>query len=308
MKGRILKSTGSWYDVLSDDSSSIIKSRIKGKFRLDDIKHTNPVAVGDWVEYTYEEGQDTGVISIIHERKNYIIRKASNQSKQTHIIASNLDYVMILATLDLPPTSTGFIDRILATAEAYHIPAIIVFNKIDLYDPESLESLDELIYLYENKIGYKCIKTSTINHIGLDEIKEVLLNRTTLVIGHSGVGKSSLLNSIEPSLHLKTGKLSNYHLKGQHTTTFAEMHQLNKSTFIIDTPGIREFGLVDIPDAELSHYFKEMQPFIGMCKFNNCKHINEPGCEIIKMVEDDKISPLRYHSYVSMLLKADLYE
>jgi ribosome biogenesis GTPase len=307
MKGRVLKSTGSWYDVLCDGANNIIKCRIKGKFRLDDIKHTNPIAVGDWVEYRIEDGQETGIISMIQERKNYIIRKASNQSKQTHIIASNLDYVMILATLDLPPTSTGFIDRILVTAEAYHIPAIIVFNKVDLYDPESMKSLDEIIQLYE-KIGYRCIKTSVIKAIGLEKVRDVLTNHTTLVIGHSGVGKSSLLNAIEPTLQLKTGALSNYHLKGQHTTTFAEMHQLDKDSFIIDTPGIREFGLVDIADAELSHYFKEMQAYIGTCKFNNCKHINEPGCKIISLVEEEIISPLRYHSYTSMMLKADLYE
>jgi ribosome biogenesis GTPase len=307
MKGRVIKSTGSWYLVL-DEQNQLIKCRIKGKFRLDGIKHTNPIAVGDYVIFESEDdNDDMGVIKKIIDRKNYIIRKASNLSKQTHVIASNIDCVLILATLDLPTTSTGFIDRILVTAEAYHIPAVIVFNKCDLFDAESMQHLDALIDLYQNKIGYKCLKVSALENSGIDLLRKLLTNQTTLVVGHSGVGKSTLLNTIQPSLNLKTGALSNYHLKGQHTTTFAEMHPLNFGGFIIDTPGIREFGLVDIPDAELSHYFKEMRPHIGGCKFNNCKHINEPGCNIINLVQKGDITELRYHSYMSMLLKEDLY-
>lgn len=306
MRGIVTKSTGSWYNVRIENGLTI-QCRIKGKIRLQEIKHTNPVTVGDEVNYELEAGQETGVIHSVEPRKNYIIRKASNLSKQTHIIASNIDQAILVATLSSPVTSLGFIDRFLVTAEAYHIPAVILFNKADLLmDEASKEVATEVIQLYE-KIGYKCIQTSIISHDGLEELKALLNNKTSLLSGHSGVGKSSLLNFIDPRLHLKTGIISNYHQKGQHTTTFAEMHELSFGGFIIDTPGIREFGIVDIEDNELSHYFKEIRPYIGQCKFNNCQHVNEPGCAVIEAVKNHQIAQERYFSYLSILANEDLY-
>ncbi len=307
MQGIVIKSTGSWYMVRKDDGE-IVSCRIKGKFRLQGIKHTNPVTVGDVVEFEIEPSNENGVINKIHDRKNYIIRKANNLSKQTHIIAANIDQALLMVTLAFPKTSLGFIDRFLMTAEAYHIPATIVFNKLDLFTNEMEDLLNDTIQLYQNNIGYPCIKTSVKNNIGLDEVKDLLQGKITLVSGHSGVGKSSLLNAIEPALNIKTGDISSYSFKGQHTTTFAEMHPLSFGGYIIDTPGIREFGLVDFDDREISHYFKEMKSFIGKCKFNNCKHMNEPGCSIIKAVEENIISPERYHSYLSIMSNDDIYE
>lgn len=307
MQGIVIKSTGSWYMVRKDDGD-IVSCRIKGKFRLQGIKHTNPVTVGDVVDYEMEPNNENGVIHKIHDRKNYIIRKANNLSKQTHIIAANIDQALLMVTLAFPKTSLGFIDRFLMTAEAYHIPATIVFNKLDLFTNEMEDLLNETIELYQNNIGYPCIKTSVKNNIDLDEVKELLQGKTTLVSGHSGVGKSSLLNAIEPALNIKTGDISSYSFKGQHTTTFAEMHPLSFGGYIIDTPGIREFGLVDFDDREISHYFREMKSFIGKCKFNNCKHMNEPGCSIIKAVEENIISPERYNSYLSIMSHDDIYE
>ncbi len=306
MQGIVIKSTGSWYQVRREDGS-IIQCRLKGKFRLSGIKHTNPVTVGDHVEFEMEPDSDNGVINKIADRRNYIIRKANNLSKQTHIIASNLDQLMLIATLAYPKTSLGFIDRILVTAEAYHIPAVIVFNKSDLMKNGFDELLDETIGLYE-KVGYRCLKTSTVTGEGLDELKELLKNKTTLLSGHSGVGKSTLLNTIEPGLNLKTGIISNYSKKGQHTTTFAEMHPLSFGGFIVDTPGIREFGLVDFDLAEVSHYFREMQPLIGKCKYNNCMHINEKDCAIQAAVVSGEISEQRFSSYLSIISNQDIYE
>jgi ribosome biogenesis GTPase len=306
LTGTITKSTGSWYQVMLNDGN-MVTSRIKGRFRLSDIKHTNPVAVGDIVSIQPENTTANYVITRIHERKNYIIRKSSNLSKQTHIIASNIDQLILLVTLTMPETSLGFIDRILVTAEAYHIKPIIVFNKCDLFESTDMHQiLTDTKQIYSN-IGYECLLTSSVNSTGIDNLKLLLENKTTVIIGHSGVGKSTLLNTVDASLNLKTGDLSNYHNKGKHTTTFAEMHTLRFGGYIIDTPGIREFGLVDIPDEELSHYFIEMRPYIGSCKFNNCKHISEPGCEVQRAVESGNISALRYQSYLSMLLKEDLY-
>ncbi|MCX6185867.1 MAG: ribosome small subunit-dependent GTPase A [Bacteroidetes bacterium] len=307
MQGIVIKSTGSWYMVRKEDGS-IVSCRIKGKFRLSGIKHTNPITVGDVVEFDLEPSNQNGVIHKIQERKNYIIRKANNLSKQTHIIAANIDQAMLMVTLAFPKTSLGFIDRFLMTAEAYHIPATIVFNKVDLFSNEMEDLLDDTIALYQNNIGYPCIKTSVKNNIGLDEVKEFLKGKTTLLSGHSGVGKSSLLNAIEPELNIKTGDISSYSFKGKHTTTFAEMHPLSFGGYIIDTPGIREFGLVDFDDREISHYFKEMKGFIGKCKFNNCKHMNEPNCSIIKAVEEHLISAERYQSYLSIMNNDDIYE
>lgn len=306
MEGIVTKSTGSWYSVRLEDGQSV-QCRIKGKFRLDGIKHTNPVAVGDRVDFEMEAGRDTGVINKIHERKNYIIRKSSNLSKQTHIIASNLDQAALIISLVQPQTSLGFIDRFLLTAEAYHIPAILVFNKSDLCGGPMQELLEDTMSIYSD-IGYTCLLTSakTGDHIG--ELKEILVDKTTLVSGHSGVGKSSLLNGIDPTLQLKTGVISNFTQKGMHTTTFAEMFALKAGGFIIDTPGIKEFGIVDIEEQEISHYFREMRPFLTQCKFNNCRHLNEPGCAVKKAVEEGEIREERYNSYLSILANEDIFE
>jgi ribosome biogenesis GTPase len=306
MRGIVIRSTGSWYDVLLEDKTKI-QCRIKGRFRLEGIKHTNPIAVGDWVEVEKESSTEHGIITKIEQRKNYIIRKSSNLSKQTHIIASNIDQLLIVATLVYPVTSLGFIDRLLLTAEAYHIPSIIVFNKSDLCEGELAEIMNQTIHLYKN-IGYTCFDTSIISGKNTETLKEILTQKTTLVSGHSGVGKSSLLNSISPNLHLKTGQISNFSQKGMHTTTFAEMFELDFGGYIIDTPGIKEFGLVDFDEAELSHYFIEMRPYLTQCKFNNCKHLNEPGCAIKQAVESGLIAEERYESYINMLTKEDYYD
>lgn len=306
MKGLVTKSTGSWYHVRSEKGTQIL-CRLKGKIRLSGIKHTNPVTVGDTVEFETEPGQDTGVIHTVEPRKNYIIRKASNLSKQTHIIASNMDQAILVASKVSPPTSQGFIDRFLVTAEAYHIPAFIVFNKEDLVvSPQEKKEATNSISMYE-QIGYRCIQTSIINGNGLEELKHLLKDKVSLFTGHSGVGKSSLLNSIDDTLDLKTGKISDFHQKGQHTTTFAEMHPLQFGGDIIDTPGIREFGIVDMKDDELSHYFKEMKSYIGKCKFNNCIHVNEPGCAIMEAVKQGYIHEKRYASYISILANEDQF-
>jgi len=306
MKGRVIKSTGSWYQVLVDNQR-VIPCRIKGKLRLEGIKHTNPVTVGDWVKIELEQGTENGIIKEIENRNNYIIRKSNNLSKQTQLIAANIDQAFLIVTLAFPKTSTGFIDRFLLSAEAYHIPAKLLFNKQDLVVEELEEYQQEIIDRY-SQIGYPCLKASTLNGVGIQELKKELEGKTSLFSGHSGVGKSSLLNAIQPGLGLRTAAISSYSLKGQHTTTFAEMHPLGENTFIIDTPGIREFGLVDFDKTEYSHYFKEMTPYIGECKFNNCLHLNEPGCAIHAAIEAGKISEERYNSYLSILNNEDIYE
>jgi ribosome biogenesis GTPase len=285
----------------------IVNCRLKGKFRLQGLKHTNPVTVGDSVNYEMEPNSENGVIFSIEKRKNYIIRKASNLSKQTHIIASNIDQAILMVTIAFPTTSLGFIDRFLATAEAYHIPTTIIFNKVDLCTNGLEEVLLETIDLYHKKVGYPFIKTSVNAQIGLEAVKELLKDKTTLVAGHSGVGKSSLLNEIEPTLNLKTGEISKSSFNGQHTTTFAQMHPLSFNGFIIDTPGIREFGVVDLNNAELSHYFKEMKPYIGKCKFNNCQHMKEPQCAVLEAIEQGVIPAERYQSYISILANEDVF-
>lgn len=306
MDGIVVKSTGSWYEVMKP-SGEIINCRLKGKFRLQGLKHTNPVTVGDKINYEMEPNSENGVIFSIEPRKNYIIRKSSNLSKQTHIIASNIDQAILMVTIAFPNTSLGFIDRFLVTAEAYHIPTTIIFNKVDLCTNGLEDVLQETIDLYHKKVGYAYLKTSVNDKIGLDEVKELLQNKTTLVAGHSGVGKSSLLNAIEPNLNLRTGIISKTSFNGQHTTTFAQMHPLSFGGFIIDTPGIREFGVVDLNNAELSHYFKEMKPFIGKCKFNNCQHIHEPQCTVLEALEAGKIPAERYQSYLSIMANEDVF-
>jgi ribosome biogenesis GTPase len=306
MEGIVVKSTGSWYEVMKP-SGEIINCRLKGKFRLQGLKHTNPVTVGDKINYEMEPNSENGVIFSIEPRKNYIIRKSSNLSKQTHIIASNIDQAILMVTIAFPTTSLGFIDRFLVTAEAYHIPTTIIFNKVDLCTNGLEDVLQETISLYHKKVGYDYLKTSVNDKIGLDEVKVLLQNKTTLVAGHSGVGKSSLLNAIEPNLNLRTGIISKTSFNGQHTTTFAQMHPLSFGGFIIDTPGIREFGVVDLNNAELSHYFKEMKPFIGKCKFNNCQHIHEPQCAVLEALEAEQIPAERYQSYLSIMANEDVF-
>ena len=299
MKGVVIKSTGSWYIVLSEEEK-VIECRIKGLFRTKDIKTTNPIAVGDKVEFEMED-DGKGVIHAIGERKNYIIRKSINLSKQSHIIAANMDQAFLIVTLAMPRTSTGFIDRFLLTAEAYHIPVSIIFNKIDLFDDaETMVNVDEFISVYE-KIGYRCYKVSAKKNIQLDVLRELTKDKTTLISGHSGVGKSTLINAMDANLDLRIGEISDAHNKGKHTTTFAEMHTLSYGGFIIDTPGIKELGLVDMEKEEISDYFPEMRAIRNDCKFNNCLHLNEPKCAVIAAVEKGEIAASRYNSYLGIM-------
>ena len=301
MKGIVYKSTGSWYTVKAEDGK-FYNCRIKGKFRIKGIKNTNPVAVGDYVEFDLEENIDEviGVIKHIEERENYIIRKSVNLSKQTHIIAANIDMAFLLVTLNNPPTFTTFIDRFLVTAEAYGIKAVLLFNKVDAY---SQEEKDEILYLMAmyREIGYTCIPISAKSGKNIDQVKELMIDNTSLFSGHSGVGKSTLINRLEPSLELKTSAISEQHLQGQHTTTFAEMFDLSFDARIIDTPGIKGFGIVEIEKEELGDYFPEFFERKSECKFNNCLHVEEPKCAIKEALDEDEISWSRYKSYLQML-------
>lgn len=298
MRGLVTKSTGSWYQVL-DDEGKRYECRIKGIFRTQGIKTTNPIAVGDRVEFEIEHGQQSAVITKLEPRKNYIIRRSVNLSKQTQIIGANLDLALLVVTLASPPTSTGFIDRFLVTAEAYGIPAALVFNKLDLFSEEGLEILAEYMAIYEN-LGYPCYTVSALEKENIEELNEVLKDKITLISGHSGVGKSTLINAIIPGADLKTGNISDWSDKGKHTTTFAEMIDLPFGGKLIDTPGIRELGIVDIEPQELSHYFPEMRNLLNQCKFHNCRHINEPGCAVLDALENGEIQPSRYDSYLSI--------
>jgi len=301
MKGVVLKSTGSWYQVRSFESGELFNCRIKGKFRVAGIKSTNPIAVGDVVHFHLEDQQEgQGIISAIQDRKNYIVRKSVNLSKQVHIIASNMDQALLVTTLAQPMTSTGFMDRFLSTAEAYSIPTIIVFNKIDLYDEEEMMELEYREAVYSS-IGYKVLKTSAMQGIGLEKLKEELKDKTTLLSGHSGVGKSTLVNAVEPNLDLRTGTVSLSHRKGQHTTTFAEMHPLRMGGDVIDTPGIKGFGMVNMKKEEISHFFPEIFALSEQCRFHNCMHLNEPECAVKSALEENKIAPTRYESYLNQL-------
>lgn len=298
MHGLITKSTGSWYRILTQDGEEI-DSRIKGKFRTKGIRTTNPIAVGDIVDYELEPDQSTGIITRLHERKNYIIRKSINLSKQSQIIAANLDQAFLIVTLASPRTSLGFIDRFLVTAEAYHIPAKLIFNKLDLFSKEGLEILDEYQNIYET-IGYPCFSVSATEGTNLEEITLLLKDKVTLVTGHSGVGKSTLINALLPGSELKTGEISDWSDKGKHTTTFAEMFTLPFGGYLIDTPGIRELGVIDIEKAELGPLFPEMRKLMGQCRFHNCRHINEPGCAVLQAVSEEEIAASRYDSYLSI--------
>ncbi|GGC68065.1 putative ribosome biogenesis GTPase RsgA [Pedobacter quisquiliarum] len=298
MQGLVIKSTGSWYQVHAEDGE-IYDCRIKGKFRIKGIQTTNPLAVGDQVDFELEPNSGNGVIDKLHERKNYIIRKSINLSKQAQIIAANMDQAFLVVTLASPRTSMGFIDRFLATAEAYGIPAVLIFNKLDLFNDAGLEILEDYKAIYEN-IGYPCYTVSALEGTNIHIIEDLLKDKTTLFSGHSGVGKSSLINALMPDLDIKTGEVSEASDKGQHTTTFAEMHELPFGGYLIDTPGIRELGIFDIRPEELGHYFVEMRALLNQCKFHNCRHVNEPGCAVIKAVEEGEIELSRYESYLSI--------
>ncbi len=298
MQGLVTKSTGSWYTVLTTDGKRY-ECRIKGKLRTKGLTSTNPVAVGDMVDFEIEPEQQTAVISRVHDRKNYIIRKSINLSKQVQIIAANMDQACLVVTLASPRTSLGFIDRFLVTAEAYDIPAILIFNKLDLFSQEGLDILEDYMRIYED-IGYPCYAVSALEGTNTEEIIELLKDKTTLFSGHSGVGKSSLINQIIPGIELRTGEISEWSDSGKHTTTFAEMFELPFGGKLIDTPGIRELGITDIEPRELGHFFPEFRERMQDCRFNNCVHINEPGCAVLEALEDGEIEPSRYDSYLSI--------
>ena len=301
MLGIVYKSTGSWYTVKTE-AGEFYECRIKGKFRIQGIKSTNPVAVGDVVEFELEELGDAevGTISRIAERRNYIIRKSVNLSKQTHIIASNLDVVFLLITLNNPTTHSIFIDRFLVTAKAYDIPAVLLFNKIDTYSDDELVEVKFLASLYR-EIGYTCIGISAKTGKNVDKVKELMKGKTSMFAGHSGAGKSTLVNAIAPELDLRTATISSQHAQGQHTTTFAEMFDMKFGARIIDTPGIKGFGIVDMESDEIGDYFPELFRLKEGCKFNNCLHLDEPKCAVKMALEEDKISWSRYRSYVQMV-------
>jgi len=298
LKGIVIKSTGSWYHLRVEDGT-IYQARIRGKFRIANIKHTNPIAVGDEVDFEIDK-DDVAVITNIHERKNYIIRKSVNLSKKTHIIASNIDVAFLVVTLSNPKTSFGFIDRFLITAEAYHIPVVILFNKMDVYNEDELIDLDIYKSIY-NSIGYESLDISAETGFNLDAVKSLMKDKVSLVSGHSGVGKSTLLNTLNPELNLKTHEVSDFNSKGQHTTTFAQMYEWPFGGFIIDTPGIKEFGLVHIDKTELQGYFPEILELKSECKFDNCIHVNEPKCAVRDAVEHDEIALSRYENYLTFL-------
>ena len=301
MTGTVYKSTGSWYTIKSEQDD-FIECRMKGKFRLKGIKSTNPIAVGDVVDYELEETSDTvtGTINNIHERKNYIVRKSVNLSHQMHIIASNIDTVFLLVTINNPPTTPNFIDRFLVTAEAYGIETVLVFNKIDTFDEATLDEQLYLQHIYEN-IGYKCLRVSAKDGTGIVKLKAMMNGKVSMFSGHSGVGKSTLVNALEPSLQLKTKTISEASKQGQHTTTFAEMYDLSFDARIIDTPGIKGFGIVDMEKEEISGYFPEFFKLKDQCKFNNCLHKDEPHCAIKAALEKDEIAWSRYNSYLKIL-------
>ncbi|MFC0181395.1 ribosome biogenesis GTPase [Pseudarcicella hirudinis] len=299
-KGLIIRSTGSWYEILTEDKH-VWKGRLKGKFKIKGLQTSNPIAVGDRVKFDIEDTlENTAIIYEIEQRENYIIRKSVHKTAQGHILAANLDQAVIIVTLNYPKTSLGFLDRFLVTAESFRIPVTIVFNKIDLLSEDEKDHLADLAALYE-ELGYPCVFTSALENIGIQSFEEVLKNKITLISGHSGVGKSSLVNMIAPELDLKTTEISSYANKGVHTTTFATMFEISEGTFIIDTPGIKELGLIDIEREELSHFFPEMRDRLGECKFHNCLHLNEPKCAILEAVAEGEIAASRYSSYLSMM-------
>ena len=298
-KGLVIKSTGSWYHVKSQ-SGDVTQCKIRGKFRMKGIKTTNPVSVGDYVDYKIDEKIGFGIISHIYPRKNYIIRKSINLSKRAHILAANVDQAVLLVTLVKPKTYPQFIDRFLVSAQAYSIPAKLIFNKIDLYDSDTLDHMKRLIYIYES-IGYECFSISAKRNEGVNLIASLLSHKISVIAGHSGVGKSTLINTIDPNLDLRTNDISDMHDSGMHTTTYPEMHSIGNEGYIIDTPGIKGFGVIDIEKEEISHYFPEMFAVLKECQYYNCTHSHEPNCAVKQAVEDGDISETRYASYISLL-------
>lgn len=302
MQGLVIRNTGSFYQVKTSDGE-IVNCRIKGKFRIQGIKSTNPVAVGDYVTFSVTpEGE--GLISEIAERKNYVVRRPANLSKQRHIIAANVDQALLIVTVNYPETSTTFIDRFLATCEAYRVPAKIIINKKDLYTEEELEYMRNLMFLYE-QIGYQCFAVSALTGEGVEDIRNLLSGSVSLLSGNSGVGKSSLINAVCPDFKAKTGEISEIHNKGMHTTTFSEMFELDEGTYLIDTPGIKGFGTIDFEKEEVGHFFPEIFRISKDCRFGNCTHVHEPGCAVIKAVEESYISQSRYNSYLSVMEDCD---
>ncbi len=297
MQGIVIKNTGNIYTVKTDEG--IVECRVKGNFRLKDIKSTNPVAVGDNVSISLRE-DNTAYINDILPRRNYIVRKASNLSKQSHILAANVDTCLLVVTVNYPATSTTFIDRFLASAEAYRIPVVLLFNKTDLYNDEEHATLDTLIALYK-KIGYRCIRTSTTTGEGIDEVKEVVQGGVSLLAGNSGVGKSSLVNAISPETAARIGEISKIHNKGMHTTTYSEMFELMPGSYLVDTPGVKGFGTYDMEIEEIADYFLEIFEHSRECRFGNCTHLHEPGCAVLAAVESGEIALSRYASYLSMI-------
>lgn len=305
MKGLVLKSTGSWYKVKILESRTIYNCRIRGKFKLEGSKTTNPVSVGDHVDIKLDSGNDTeGIITNIYPRENYIIRKSVKQSSQGHILAANVDQAIVVATVIYPQTSLGFIDRFLVSCESFRIPAFILFNKADILDDDELAYQMEISEVFRS-VGYKVLSISALKGEGLSDVEKILKDKVSLVAGHSGVGKSTLLNKLSTDISQKIEGISDFSLKGKHTTTFAEMFELSEDSYVIDTPGIKELGLIDMEPWEISHYFPEMRAFLGECKFNNCLHINEPGCKVLEALVKEEIHINRYESYLSILENED---
>lgn len=303
MRGLVTKSTGSWYEVRQQDGVTV-NCRLRGQFRISGNKNTNPVVVGDYVDFHLEK-DNTGYISKIEQRKNYIDRKSTKLSKINHLIAANIDIAFLIITLKAPRTSLGFIDRFLIAAEGFRIPVCLVFNKMDIYNQEEKQVLGKLIELYHN-IGYECIQTSIANGLGMESLMAKIKGKVCLFSGHSGVGKSAIINYLYPHLNLKVGEISQYHSKGKHTTTFAQMFPLDNNSFLIDTPGIKEFGLIQYSKEEIRDYFPEIRQYNNKCKYNNCLHLHEPGCAVIKAVEEGKIPSSRYMNYLAILEDDDL--
>lgn len=304
MEGLVFKSTGSWYKVRMPDHS-FLDCRVRGKLKLDEVKTTNPVAVGDRVVVTEDEQHEgTGIISKILPRENFVVRKSVHKTDHGHLIAANIDQAILIVTIDQPVTSFGFIDRFLVSTEAFRIPSVLLINKSDLHSEEDKSFVEEICEAYE-EIGVKCFTISVQQKEGLDILKNLLKNKITLFAGHSGTGKSTLMNSFSSEIHQKIGKVSAFANKGIHTTTFAEMFEIAENTLVIDTPGIKELGLIDIGDDELSDYFPEMRALLGKCKFHNCKHTHEPKCAVRDAVDDGQIALSRYYSYLSMIENED---
>ena len=298
-KGKVIKSTGKWYRVLLPDGE-IVSCRIRGKIRLDGLRSTNPVAVGDEVFISMQEKEKTGIIHKIEPRKNYIVRKSINLSKKTQLLATNIDRAYLLVTLVAPETHLAFVDRFLVAAESFRIPVTLLFNKIDIYSEEHLPIIDEIIAIYK-PLGYPCHKISARDKKSIDFLKKEIKHKQVMIAGHSGTGKSTLINNLDNTLNIKTESISKYHLQGQHTTTFAEMHQLQSGGFIIDTPGIKAFGVIDLEKEVMGHYFPEIRTLMNKCRFHNCLHINEPDCAVKEAVELGAISDSRYATYLDLM-------